>query len=89
MQFFLEKKGKFYKLLQDEDFIQLQTTLDNTMKDVAKKGVGLHVRQAQVISLADEKLWKSGVLGSDSPTKLVHTFLSAWTKFCTQGWTQA
>ena len=74
MQFFLEKKGKCYKLLQDEDFIQLQTTLDNTMKDIAKKGVGIHVRQAKVISVADEeKLWKSGVLGSDSPTKLVHT----------------
>ena len=73
MQFFLEKKGKCYKLLQDEDFVQFQTTLDNTMKDIAKKGAGIHVRQAKVISVADEKLWKSEVLGSDSPTKLVHT----------------
>ena len=44
------------------------------MEDIAKKGVGLHVHLAKVISVVDEeKLWKSGVLGSDSPTKLVHT----------------
>ena len=54
--------------------MQLQTTLDNAMKDIAKNGVGLHVRQAKIISFDDEeKLWNSGVLGSDTPTKLLQT----------------
>ena len=86
LQFYLNKFGVNWKLLADPDFMQLRNTLDNTMKDTAKSGIGLTVKKAQEITLDEgELLWKSE-LGSDNPRKLLHTvFYLLGLKFALRG----
>jgi hypothetical protein len=64
------------RLLSDSRFKELQYTLDNTMKDRAEKGMGLHVKQAQVISIEkEEQLWVKGLLGSNNGQVLLDTLI--------------
>ncbi len=74
-QFFLQKNGINWKLLDDPDFLCLHYTLDNVMKERAKMGLG-QKKSAQVISVTDEeKMWAEGVLGELSPDQLRETVM--------------
>ncbi len=75
MQFFFEKKGCMYKLIDGEEFQNVKFMLDNLMKLRTLDYVGV-VQKASVISETDEeKMWKDGVLGEDEPDKLRDTVL--------------
>ena len=68
--------NKAYKFLQDPDFLQIKNTLNGLMKDRAKEGLGNQPKQAEVITLAEEeRMWATGVLGSDNPTQLLNTLI--------------
>ncbi len=57
LQFFLETQGHEWKLVNNPVFICFKNTLDNTMKERAKAGLGRAV-SATPISLSDEdKMW--------------------------------
>ena len=65
-----------WKLIDDVEFSELKVVLDNLMKERTALNVGVTKKQAQVISYQDEQnLWKTGVLGEDSPDKLRNTVL--------------
>ena len=73
LQFFLETQGHEWKLVDDPVFIRFKNTLDNTMKERAKAGLGWAV-SATPITLSDEdKMWQEGVLGEDEPETLRDT----------------
>ena len=74
VQFHLECLGYNFKLINAEDFTDLKYTLDNTMKQRTSDGVGITVRQAQVLSATDEDLlWSLGFLGMSTPDQLLNT----------------
>ena len=75
IQMFLHENGIMWKLIDGDNFVGLRNVLDNTMKE--RHSLGYGVRQsAEVISLAHEdKLFESGVIGLDSPQKLLHGVL--------------
>lgn len=76
IQFFLEKRGLFWKLLDDPEFVKLKFTLDNIMKKRAAAHAGPEARASTPISYSDEeKMWASGVLGEDSPEQLRNTLM--------------
>ena len=76
VQKYINEKGRDWKLLESKRFAELRNVLDNTMKEQASRNIGTTVRQAQYISLEiEEKLWRSGVLGEDSPDKLRDTVI--------------
>lgn len=76
IQLFLEMNGRQMKLLDDPAFCQLKHTLDNTMKEHAKAGLTVKRRQAQPITVAEqEDMWNRGILGSDTPSKLLDTLV--------------
>lgn len=69
--------GKVYRFLS-EDFLQIRNTLDTMMKKLKQRGVGADVKQAEVITLDEEEmLWNEGILGSETPTKLLRTLFYA------------
>ncbi len=75
LQLHFETLGKTYKFIST-DFMQVQNTLDSTMKARARKGVVRAERQAEVITTEEEEqLWSRGILGSDTPRKLLHTLV--------------
>ena len=74
IQMYFAKLGFPFKFLNDPMFSQIKNTLDNTMKDMAEKGIGVHKKQAEVITINEEnQLWEKGVLGSSSPLQLLRT----------------
>ena len=76
IQKLLSLKGKNWKLVEDGQFLQLRTVLDNLMKERAQCQIGMVKRKAGVISHNIEaQLWESGKLGEDSPDKLRQTVL--------------
>ncbi len=76
IQFYLEKKGLFWKVVDDPEFVKLKFTLDNVMKKRCATRVGNEVKASTRLSYSDEdKMWASGVLGEDSPDKLRDTLM--------------
>ena len=65
---------------QDPLFVSFHNSLDNVLRDLHMKGVGSESRQTEAfLKSEEEKLWNSGVLGSDNPNSLLHAvFLSEW-----------
>ena len=48
------------------------------MQCVTRQGIGLEKKQANVITKAEEnELWHKGILGTETPTALLHTIF--WT----------
>ena len=65
-----------WKLIDDPQFLDVRTVLDNVMKERALNNVGVVHRQAEVITYDHEnQLWDKGVLGEDTPEKLRDTVL--------------
>ena len=76
IQKFLNQNNLPWKLIEDPEFLDVKTVLDNIMKERAVNNVGLVRKQAEVITPEyEEKLWVSGVLGEDTPDKLRETVL--------------
>ena len=74
IQFHLECLGFAYKLINDEGFHDLKYTLDNTMKMRTAAGIGISVKNAQILSSTDEDyLWSMGFLGTSTPDQLLDT----------------
>ena len=76
IQFHLECIGFSFRLINDEAFHDLKFTLDNTMKARVEAGIGLSVKQAEVLSSTDEDyLWSLGYLGASTPDQLLNTIV--------------
>ena len=76
LQIYLSSKGKEYKFLDDDAFIPLKNTLDSKMKELSSAGKRVQRRKAQIITYEEEQLmWEKGVLGSDTPSKLMDTLV--------------
>ncbi|XP_052097319.1 zinc finger MYM-type protein 3-like [Mytilus californianus] len=74
IQLYLEGKGKYFKFLNEDCFIQIKNTLDHTMKERARSGLGTHKKKAQEITYDEENmLWEKGILGNTTPQKLLDT----------------
>ena len=72
MQFHLECLGFAFQIINDVAFRDIKFTLDNTMKARVASGIGISVRQAQVLLATDEDyLWSLGYLGSSYPDQLL------------------
>ena len=72
--FHLECLGFTWKIVNDEVFCDVKFTLDNMMKLRTSQGIGISVRKAEVLSATDEDLlWLLGLLGTDTPEKLLNT----------------
>lgn len=62
LQMYLSKAGSSYRFLNNPVFSSIRNALDNTMKKVASKGIGLVKKQAEVITVEEEEiLWEKGV----------------------------
>ena len=73
MQFHLECLGFAFHIVNDPYFSDLKYTLDNTMKECVQCGIGLCLRQAEVLSVTDEDyLWSMGFLGCANPDQLLN-----------------
>ena len=76
VQFYLETQGINWKLLDDKKFTEVKYTLDNVMKARTAAGIGITVNKSDVLSKTDEDiLWSQGLLGTDTPEKLLNTVL--------------
>ena len=74
IQFHLETYGFTWKLLNDECFKDIRFTLDNLMKLRVSQGIGISVKQAQILTVTDEDLvWNIGLLGLHCPESLLNT----------------
>ncbi len=75
LQFFFEKQGLPWRLIDDPEFTRVRYTLDNLMKKRSADRVSVR-KSASPISFADEeKIWLNGTLGEDSPEKLWNTVM--------------
>ena len=76
IQKYLNENEIPWKLVEGKEFINVKTVLDNTMKERAEANMGMVKKQAEFIPQELElSMWKSGVLGEDSPDKLRATVL--------------
>ena len=76
LQHFMSMNGRELKLLDHPGLVKMLNTLDNRMKELSKGGIIHERQQANTISIQDkEYLWNTGLLGDDSPEKLVNTVL--------------
>ena len=61
-------------LLKDPSFSLLRKVLDSKMNDLRSEGVGLEMKQADLITEEEEtRLWDLNILGDSSPQQLVDT----------------
>ena len=76
VQKYLNENKVFWKVVDDLEFLEIRTVLDNVMKQRAAENVGGVVKQAQCIPLEfEQKLWDRGVLGEQTPDQLRDTIL--------------
>ena len=76
IQFHLECLGFAFKTINDPAFRDLKFMLDNTMKARVSQGVGLTVKQSEIITAMDEDLlWSLDLLGTSNPDQLLNTII--------------
>ena len=76
IQFHLECLRFAFKIINDLAFKDLKVTLDNTMKARVSQGIGLSVKQAQVIMATMRiLLWSLGFLGTSHLEQLLNTVI--------------
>ena len=72
---FLHERGVYWHLLDHPEFVKLRNVIDNTMKERYAMGLGVK-KSAEVISMqCESKMFDEGVLGEDSPEKLLKTII--------------
>jgi hypothetical protein len=77
IQLYFELKGVSNKFLQDSAFLELRNTLDRKMQERAQSGVGIHKKQAEVITIEEEEaLWNNNIRICNSSTASEHFGLS-------------
>ena len=70
----MRKEGRFISILDDKTFQGLRSVLDSKMKELSSRGLGLDKKRAEVISAEQEDImWCEGILGRDTPQKLLDT----------------
>ena len=75
VQMYLNEQGIYWKLLDDIQFVYLRNVLDNTMKERHADGLGVR-RSSEIISTnIEDTLFTAGILGGDSPLKLLRTVI--------------
>ena len=72
---------------QDPSFASFHNALDNVLRDLHVRGIGAETRQTEAFSKdEEEKLWNSGVLGSNNPKSLLRAvFYLNGKNFCLRG----
>ena len=72
---------------QDPSFASFHNALDNVLRDLRVRGIGSESLQTETFSRDDEeKLWNSGVLGSNNPKALLRAvFYLNGRNFCLRG----
>ena len=76
IQKYLSQNNVFWKLIDDPEFREVRTVLDNVMKECAQRNIGTTKKQAKYIDFKVENdLWETGVLGESSPDQLRDTVL--------------
>ena len=82
IQIHLNENGVYWKLLDGDKFKELCNVVDNTMKERHKMGLGVH-RSCDIITHNDEdKLFTDGILGEDTPAKLLTTVIYMIGLYC-------
>ena len=77
VQFHLECLGFAFRLISDTPpFRDLKYTLDNMMKQCAADGIGVMLKQAEVLSATDDYLWSLGFLGTSNLWQLLKTVVA-------------
>ena len=75
IQMYLHEAGVYWRLLENPEFVNLRNIVDNTMKERHAMGLGVR-NSAEVISLEHKNsMFESGVLGEDTPVKLLRTVI--------------
>ncbi len=75
IQFYLERRGIFWKLIDGLEFKCVKFTLDNLMKKRASEP-GFECQGAEAIPVeSEEEMWKNGILGEENPIQLCHTVM--------------
>ena len=65
-----------WKMLDDPEFEDMCTVLDNVMRERTAQNIGVVKKQAGLITYEHENcLWEKGILGEESPDKLRNTVL--------------
>ena len=65
-----------WDLVEGTDFLDVKTVLDNVMRERTEANIGVVPRHAEVITYEfEEKMWKEGILGEDTPDRLRNTVL--------------
>ncbi len=78
LQMYLETKGRHVRFLDPQSlvFVKVRNTLDNRMMSLSREGFITPKSKAQVITYSQEdNMWKSGILSSETPERLVYTLL--------------
>ena len=75
IQFYLEKRGTFWRLIEDDDFKRLKFTVDNLMKSRAAARLGVRSSASPISFDQEEILWSKKLLGKDDPTILRNTVM--------------
>ena len=76
IQKYLNQNNVLWRILDDPEFLDVKNVLDNVMKERARENLGLVRKRAELITVEhEEHLWKTGVLGEDTPDKLCDTVL--------------
>ena len=70
------KRGVQYRFLKDPAFVPLRISVDNVMKTLQARGLGNDPRKLDIVSaLVEEELWRSGILGDESPRLMLRTLV--------------
>ncbi len=70
----LQVKGRNVSFMKDTKYLSLKHTVNNTMKDLSKKGFIRPRNSVEPITEElEEKLWDSGLLGNKDPQTLLNT----------------
>ncbi|XP_062588650.1 zinc finger MYM-type protein 2-like [Saccostrea cucullata] len=72
----LRHEGRFINFLDDDKFHDMRSILDSKMKELSGRGMGIERKRAEIITEAQEdEMLSKGVLGRDTPQKLLDTLL--------------
>ncbi|XP_071114617.1 uncharacterized protein KIAA1958-like [Haliotis cracherodii] len=76
LQYYLRRHDVEINVYESPYFKGMRNVLDARMKSLAKQGIGIEKRQANVVSVDQEDiLWEKGMLGEDTPQKLLDTLV--------------
>ena len=76
IQHHIRQTGRFVSFFDDQCFEKMRKVLDAKMKELSKRGLGLEKKKADVISTEQEEImWQNGILGTDTPQKLLDTLV--------------